>query len=65
MSWAQLLTDKTVTSLPATKPELDNPPMSFGSESVGPPHHTIFRTGLSQWRQYETWLGPLEEALGE
>src|SRR6202790_1892953 len=25
----------------------------------------IFRTGLSQWRHYETWLGPLEEALGD
>jgi hypothetical protein len=25
----------------------------------------IFRSGLSQWRHYETWLGPLEEALGD
>jgi tetratricopeptide (TPR) repeat protein len=32
------------------------------SEQVRQP---IFRTGLSQWRHYETWLGPLEEALGD
>lgn len=25
----------------------------------------IFRSGLSQWRHYETWLGPLGEALGD
>jgi tetratricopeptide (TPR) repeat protein len=25
----------------------------------------IFRSGLSQWRHYENWLGPLEEALGD
>ena len=24
----------------------------------------IFRTGLEQWRHYESWLGPLKEALG-
>jgi tetratricopeptide (TPR) repeat protein len=32
------------------------------SEQVRQP---IFRTGLSQWRHYETWLGPLKEALGD
>jgi hypothetical protein len=32
------------------------------SEQVRQP---IFHTGLSQWRHYETWLGPLEEALGD
>ena len=24
----------------------------------------IFRTGLEQWRHYESWLDPLKEALG-
>jgi len=32
------------------------------SEQVREP---IFRTGLAQWRHYETWLGPLREALGD
>ena len=32
------------------------------SEQVRQP---IFRTGLSQWRHYEAWLGPLKEALGD
>jgi hypothetical protein len=32
------------------------------SEQVRQP---IFRDGLSQWRNYEPWLGPLKEALGE
>jgi tetratricopeptide (TPR) repeat protein len=32
------------------------------SEQVRQP---IFRSGLSQWRHYESWLGPLEEALGD
>src|SRR5882724_1095754 len=32
------------------------------SEQVRQP---IFRTGLSQWRHYEPWLGPLKEALGD
>jgi hypothetical protein len=32
------------------------------SEQVRQP---IFRTGLSQWRHYGTWLGPLEEVLGD
>jgi tetratricopeptide (TPR) repeat protein len=32
------------------------------SEQVRQP---IFRTGLSQWRHYEPWLGPLQEALGD
>ena len=32
------------------------------SEQVRQP---IFRTGLSQWRHYEPWLGPLKAALGD
>jgi hypothetical protein len=32
------------------------------SEQVRRP---IFREGLSQWRHYEQWLGPLKEALGD
>lgn len=32
------------------------------SEQVRRP---IFREGLEQWRQYEPWLGPLKEALGD
>lgn len=32
------------------------------SEQVRQP---IFRSGLSQWRNYEAWLGPLKDALGD
>jgi tetratricopeptide (TPR) repeat protein len=32
------------------------------SEQVRQP---IFREGLDQWRNYETWLGPLKDALGD
>jgi tetratricopeptide (TPR) repeat protein len=32
------------------------------SEQVRQP---IFRDGLDQWRQFEPWLGPLEQALGD
>jgi tetratricopeptide (TPR) repeat protein len=32
------------------------------SEQVRRP---IFREGLDQWRHYETWLGPLQTALGD
>ncbi len=32
------------------------------SEQVRQP---IFREGLQQWRNYEAWLGPLEQALGD
>ena len=32
------------------------------SEQVRQP---IFRDGLDQWRRYESWLGPLEHALGD
>ena len=32
------------------------------SEQVRQP---IFREGLQQWRNYQPWLGPLEEALGD
>jgi Sulfotransferase family len=32
------------------------------SEQVRQP---IFRSGLLQWRNYELWLGPLRDALGD
>ena len=32
------------------------------SEQVRRP---IFREGLDQWRHYEQWLGPLQDALGD
>jgi len=32
------------------------------SEQVRQP---IFREGLFQWRNYEPWLGPLKDALGD
>jgi hypothetical protein len=32
------------------------------SEQVRQP---IFREGLDQWRNFEAWLGPLREALGD
>jgi tetratricopeptide (TPR) repeat protein len=32
------------------------------SEQVRQP---IFREGLNQWKHYETWLGPLQDALGD
>jgi hypothetical protein len=32
------------------------------SEQVRQP---IFRDGLDQWKKFETWLGPLKEALGD
>jgi tetratricopeptide (TPR) repeat protein len=32
------------------------------SEQVRQP---IFRDGLNQWRNYETWLGPLKDSLGD
>jgi hypothetical protein len=32
------------------------------SEQVRQP---IFRDGLDQWRNFEAWLGPLREALGD
>ena len=32
------------------------------SEQVRQP---IFREGLEQWRNYEPWLGPLKDALGD
>jgi tetratricopeptide (TPR) repeat protein len=32
------------------------------SEQVRQP---IFRNGLDQWKNFETWLGPLKEALGD
>ena len=33
-----------------------------GSEQVRQP---IIREGLDQWRNYEPWLGPLKDALGD
>ena len=32
------------------------------SEQVRRP---IFREGLDQWKNYEQWLGPLKDALGD
>jgi hypothetical protein len=32
------------------------------SEQVRQP---IFREGLDQWKNYQSWLGPLREALGD
>jgi hypothetical protein len=32
------------------------------SEQVRQP---VFREGMDQWRNFEPWLGPLKEALGE
>ena len=32
------------------------------SEQVRQP---IFQEGLSQWRNYERWLGPLKDSLGD
>ncbi len=41
----------------------DNPRAvrTVSSEQVRQP---IFREGLDQWRHYQSWLGPLEDALG-
>jgi tetratricopeptide (TPR) repeat protein len=36
--------------------------VTASSEQVRQP---IFRDGLDQWRNYEAWLGPLREALGD
>jgi tetratricopeptide (TPR) repeat protein len=36
--------------------------VTASSEQVRQP---IFREGLDQWRRYETWLGPLRDALGD
>jgi hypothetical protein len=41
--------------------ESDRAVRTASSEQVREP---IFREGLAQWRHYETWLDPLEEALG-
>jgi predicted Zn-dependent protease len=41
--------------------ENDRAVRTVSSEQVRRP---IFRDGLEQWRRYEAWLGPLEEALG-
>jgi hypothetical protein len=32
------------------------------SEQVRQP---IFRDGLDQWKKYESWLGPLQDILGD
>ena len=41
--------------------ENDRAVRTASSEQVRQP---IFRDGTDQWRQYESWLGPLKEALG-
>jgi tetratricopeptide (TPR) repeat protein len=42
--------------------ETDRSVRTPSSEQVRQP---IYREGLEQWRNYEPWLGPLREALGE
>jgi hypothetical protein len=41
--------------------ENDRPVRTVSSEQVRRP---IFREGLTQWRDYEPWLGPLKAGLG-
>ena len=41
--------------------ENDRPVRTASSEQVRRP---IYREGVDQWRHYEPWLGPLQEALG-
>jgi hypothetical protein len=38
---------------------------SVGTASSEQVRQPIFREGLEQWRNYETWLGPLSDALGD
>jgi hypothetical protein len=38
---------------------------SVGTASSEQVRKRIFREGLSQWRNYESWLAPLEDALGD
>jgi hypothetical protein len=40
----------------------DRPVRTASSEQVRQP---IFREGLDQWKNYEPWLGPLKDALGD
>jgi hypothetical protein len=42
--------------------ETQRPVRTASSEQVRQP---IFREGIDQWRNYEPWLGPLKEALGD
>lgn len=42
--------------------ETQRPVRTASSEQVRQP---IFRDGIDQWRNYEPWLGPLKEALGD
>jgi hypothetical protein len=37
---------------------------NIGTPSSEQVRQPIFRSGLDQWRRYETWLDPLKEALG-
>ena len=41
--------------------ENERPVRTASAEQVRQP---IYREGVDQWRRYETWLGPLKEALG-
>jgi hypothetical protein len=38
---------------------------SVGTASSEQVRKRIFREGLSQWRNYESWLAPLEDASGD
>jgi hypothetical protein len=40
-------------------------PRSVSTASSEQVRQPIFRGGLSQWRHYEPWLGPLKESLGD
>ena len=42
--------------------ETQRPVRTASSEQVRQP---IFREGIDQWRNFEPWLGPLKEALGD
>jgi hypothetical protein len=38
---------------------------SVGTASSEQVRQPIFRKGLQQWKNYELWLGPLKEGLGD
>jgi hypothetical protein len=38
---------------------------SVGTASSEQVRQPIFREGLFQWRNYERWLGPLKDTLGD
>jgi hypothetical protein len=42
--------------------ESDRPVRTASSEQVRQP---IYKAGVEQWKNYEEWLDPLKEALGD